>query len=341
MSKWKIRDIEIKNPIVIAPMAGISNSAFRSIALEFGAGLVCTEMISDKAIVYKNKKTLDMTYMEEKEHPLSMQLFGNEIESMVEAALYLDQQTACDIIDINMGCPVTKIVKAGSGSALMKNPERAYEIVKAITSRVKKPVTVKIRSGWDKNNINAVAVAKGLEAAGASMIAVHARTRSQMYEGKADWGIIKDVVDAVSVPVVGNGDIKTKEDALRMQEETGCIGVMIGRAVFGNPWLIKELSSSYEGKKEIAEITNTEKINFIKEHATRLIQLKGENIAVKEMRGHVCWYLSGMPYSNRVKDKVNQITTQKDLFALLEWYNEVLKLEKEELLKCMKSEGFL
>ena len=341
MKSWKIRDIEIKNPLVIAPMAGISNSAFRSIALEFGAGLVCTEMISDKAIVYKNKKTLDMTFMNKEEHPLSMQLFGSEVDSMVKAAIFLDQQTSCDIIDINMGCPVTKIVKAGSGSALMKTPELAYEIVSEIVKSVKKPVSVKIRSGWDHNHINAVSFAQLMEKAGVSMIAVHARTRSQMYEGKADWGIISEVVDAVNIPVVGNGDMKTFNDALKMQEETNCTAIMIGRAVFGNPWLIQELSNYYEGNTKHIQISNNEKIMFILEHAERLIDLKGESVAIKEMRGHVCWYLSGMAFSTRIKDAVNQISTKEELFELLLWYKDILLLGKEQMIEALNTKDLL
>ena len=268
---WKIKDVEIKNQIVLAPMAGICNSSFRKIIKEMGCGLIYAEMVSDKAIFYNNKKTIDMLYMEESERPISQQIFGSDKESFVKAAKYIEEHMKPDIIDINMGCPVPKVaVKSQAGAALLKNPEKIKEIVKAVVDAVDIPVTVKIRSGWDMNHINAVEVAKICEEAGASAICIHGRTRSQGYSGTVDLNIIKQVKEAVSIPVIGNGDIKTIKDAERMLKETGVDAIMIGRGVLGNPWLIKQLDKYLNEGIIIPGPTDTERIDMAIRHLKNL-----------------------------------------------------------------------
>lgn len=321
---WKIRDIEIENAIVIAPMAGITNPAFRSICKEFGAGLIYTEMVSDKAICYSNVKTISMTAVNEDEHPLTMQLFGHDLESMVQAAIYLDTQTNCDIIDINMGCPVNKIIKNFAGSALMKEPEHAALLVSEIVKHVKKPVTVKMRIGWDLDSINAVSFAKAMEAAGASALAVHGRTRKQMYEGKADWSHIKAVKEAVKIPVMGNGDVTSAALAKQMLDETGCDAVMIGRGVLGDPWLIKQVDTYLRTGEVEATSDVDEKFALARSHAKSLCELKGENVGIKEMRGHAAWYMKGLKHSHRVKDCISQMTSYEEFDIILKNYKESL-----------------
>ena len=320
---WKIRDLEIANPVVIAPMAGISNAAFRTIAHEFGAGLIYTEMISDKAICYSNKKTMEMTQLAPNEHPIAMQLFGHEEASMIQAAQVLDK-TDCDVIDINMGCPVPKVVNSGSGSAMMKDPEATYQLMRKIIAAVQKPVTAKIRLGWDHSSINVLEMAQGLEAAGVSALAVHGRTRSQLYEGQADWSWIKQVKEKVSIPVIGNGDIRSVEEAMARMEETHVDAIMIGRGVLGNPWLIRDLVHAFTKTGEIMPVSDQEKFEIALEHARRLCALKGERVGMKEMRGHACWYIQGIPYSNRMKDRINQMTAYAELETLLHQYEEAL-----------------
>ena len=316
--KWKIKDIKIENQVVLAPMAGISNSAYRKICKEMGAGLVFAEMVSDKAIVYNNKKTIDMLYMEDCERPLAQQIFGTDVDSFVEAAKYIEKNMKPDIIDINMGCPVPKVaVRAQAGSALLKNPDKIYEVVKAVVESVSVPVTVKIRSGWDNNHINAVEVAKVIEKAGASAITVHPRTRSQGYSGKADWSIIKEVKDNVSIPVIGNGDIKTSADAKRMLEETGCDAIMIGRGVLGNPWLIKNILLSLDDKEEFIPSID-DRIEMIKKHINYLLEFKSEKQVSLEIRTHIGWYLKGIKNSNEVKNKIFKTTNINDIINLLE-----------------------
>lgn len=316
---WKIGNVEIKNKVVLAPMAGICDNAYRTIVKEMGAGLICAEMVSDKAIYYNSKKTIDMLYMSEEERPISQQIFGSDIDSFVYAAKYIEKNMKPDIIDINMGCPVPKVaLRAQAGSALLKNPEKVYEIVKAVVETVNVPVTVKIRSGWDSNNINAVQIAKLIEKAGASAITIHARTRAQGYSGKADWNIIKQVKENVNIPVIGNGDIKTCYDAKRMIEETNCDAVMIGRGCIGNPWLIKETVEYLENNKVITKPTSLDRINMILEHLDRLIKTKSEKQALLEIRTHIGYYLKTVPNSSELKNNIFKTKDINELKKLLE-----------------------
>lgn len=333
---FKIGNIEIKNKVTVAPMAGVSNIAFRTIVKEFGAGLIYAEMVSDKALGFRNEKTMRMIKVVPEERPLSMQVFGGDIDSIVEGAIIIDNESDCDIIDINLGCPVTKIVKNDAGAKLLLDPPKIYEIVKAVVANVKKPVTVKMRIGWDSDNINAVEIAKLCEKAGAKAIAVHGRTRKQMYSGEADWNIIKQVKDSVSVPVIGNGDIRTPEDAKRMIDMTGCDAVMIGRALLGNPWLVKQTVDFLETGTYQKHISNEVKLNAVIEHMDRLVELKGEKNALLEMRSHASWYIKGMRGATFVKREISQIKHCTDLHDLMNKYNEYLENDIEDRTEYFK-----
>ncbi len=318
--KWKIGNVEIENQLVLAPMAGITNEAFRSICKEMGAGLVVCEMISDKALSFHNAKTIKMTGVSQNEHPLSMQIFGADKETLVYAAKWIYENTDADIIDINMGCPVNKVAKrAGAGSSLLRDPNKVYEITKAVVEATPLPVTVKIRIGWDENNINAVENAKMIEKAGACAIAVHGRTRAQMYSGHANLDVIKDVVEAVNIPVVGNGDIVDGPSALHMLEYTGCKAIMIGRGALGNPWIFKEINAYFAGE-EFKRPSKEEIYNMIVDQYKRLLKLKGERLALLEMRSHVGWYLKGMQGSAQIKNKANQALSFEEVKKILKEY---------------------
>ena len=320
---FKIGNVEIKNNVVLAPMAGISNSAYRTIIKEMGAGLIVAEMVSDKAIMYGSKKTIDMLYMTEYERPISQQIFGSNKESFVIAAKFVYENMRPDIIDINMGCPVPKVaIGAQAGSALLKNPEKVYEIVKAVVESVPIPVTVKIRSGWDESSINAVEIAKVIENAGASAITVHPRTRSQGYSGKANWDIIKRVKESVNIPVIGNGDITSCYDAKKMIEETNCDFVMIGRGSLGNPWLIKECVDYLEYGIEPKEVTFSEKIDMIKKHLELLRKTKNDKLALLEIRTHIAYYLKGLKNSSEIKNMIFKTKTFEEIEDILNKYKE-------------------
>ena len=320
--EWYIGNVKIDNQIVLAPMAGISNSAYRRICKEMGCGLIYAEMVSDKAITFGNQKTLDMLYMTDEERPIAQQIFGTDVESFVYAAKYIEKEMKPDIIDINMGCPVPKVaVRAQAGSALLKNPKKIFDIVSAVVKAVSVPVTVKIRSGWDSNSINAVEVAKVCEKAGASAICIHPRTRSQGYSGKADWNIIKEVKNNVSIPVIGNGDVKTPEDAKRMIEETNCDAVMIGRGVLGNPWLIRN-SINYLNGEELISVSLNDRVDMCLKHLDYLMKLKSEKIACLEIRNHISWYFKGIKGANELKNKVYQTSSIRDIISLLNEFKE-------------------
>lgn len=321
---FKIGNIEIQNPIVLAPMAGICNSAYRRIIKEMGCGLIYAEMVSDKAITYGSKKTIGMLYMTDMERPIAQQIFGSDKDSFVTAAKYIYDNMHPDIIDINMGCPVPKVaLRAQAGSALLKDPIKVFDIVSSVVKAVPVPVTVKIRSGWDQNHINAVEIAKVVEQAGAKAIAVHGRTRSQGYSGKADWNIIKQVKQAVTIPVIGNGDVRSCYDAKKMLDETGCDAVMIGRGVLGNPWLIKECIDYIENGKIPKKVSIDEKYDMILYHIHLLEQQKNEKVANLEMRTHIAYYLKGVPGASELKQKVFQTKNLTELKNLIKEYKEV------------------
>ena len=324
--KWKIGNVELENQVVLAPMAGICDSAFRRIAKSMGCGLIETEMVSDKAIMYENTRTHEMLYMTDAERPISQQIFGAEVESFRIAAKYICENMNPDIIDINMGCPVPKVaVRSQAGSALLKNPPKIGEIVEAVTESVNVPVTAKIRSGWDSHSINALEVAGIIEDAGASAITVHPRTREQRYGENADWSIIKDVKDSVNIPVIGNGDIWTCYDAKKMIDETGCDAIMIGRGVLGNPWLIRQCIDYLDDGIEPEEITLEEKLDMIRKHAELLSEIRPEKVAMHKMRTHTAYYLKGHWRSSEIKPKIFKMNTKEELFNLLDEYVELIK----------------
>ena len=325
-----IGDVKINGCIVVAPMAGISNMTFRRICKSMGASLVVAEMVSDKAITFGNEKTFELLKMNEDERPISQQIFGSDISSFVEAAKIVEKKMHPDIIDINMGCPVPKVaIKNQAGSALLKNPEKVGQIVKAVVESVRVPVTVKIRSGWDANSINAVEIAKICEKNGASAITIHARTRAQGYSGKADWSIIKKVVEAVSIPVIGNGDILSCYDAKRMLEETKCSAVMIGRGLLGNPWLIKECVDYLENGTQPRTINYDEKLDMMEYHLNKLCEDKSEKAAVLEMRMHLLNYLKGMPDASNTKNLVCKGKSKEEIINILEKYRNQIKTCKD------------
>ena len=316
MERLQIGNVTLENNLILAPMAGVTDLPFRILCKEQGAGLICMEMVSAKAILYKNKNTEELMTIDEREHPVSLQLFGSDPQVMSEIAKQIEDRPF-DILDINMGCPVPKVVNNGDGSALMKDPILAGKIIEQTVKAIKKPVTVKIRKGFDEEHVNAVEMAHIAEESGAAAIAVHGRTREQYYSGKADWDIIRQVKAAVSIPVIGNGDVTTGEQAIRMREETGCDGVMIGRGAQGNPWIFRELLE-YEKTGKLPERPSPEVIReTMLRHARLQMEYKGDFIGIREMRKHVAWYTKGMKGSSKLRDEINRTESYEELEALL------------------------
>lgn len=321
----KIGNIQLNTNVLLAPMAGVTDITYRTICKEMGAGLVYTEMVSAKGLYYKDIKTAQLMKINQKNRPVSLQIFGSDADIMAYVVEnYINQRDDIDIVDINMGCPAPKIVKNGDGSALMKNPALAGEIINKVKKCSAKPVTVKIRAGWDSKNINAVEFAKVLEYNGADMIAVHGRTREQFYTGTADYSIIREVKQSVDIPVVGNGDIYSPQDALKMISETDCDAVMIGRGILGNPWLIMNTAKALSGNFDFYEPSLTERIEMIKRHVSMLVNELDEKIAILEMRKFAAWYMKGMKNSSETRASINKITKAEDLYNVLNRYLETI-----------------
>ena len=321
LKKLKIGNVELRNNILLAPMAGITDLPFRLICEKYGAGLTCTEMVSSKGIFYNDSKTKLLLNVEGEQRPVSAQIFGSNIETMKYAAEYVSN--IADIVDINFGCPAPKIVKNGDGSKILLDLDLMENIAKSVVEGSKVPVTAKIRKGWDNDHIVAIEAAKRLERAGVSAITIHGRTREEYYSGKADWDIIKQVKQNVSIPVIGNGDITSKEEALKMFEETGVDGIMIGRASIGNPWIFEQIINFLGGKKERL-ITNKEKLEIIIKHINLEVEAKGENVAVKEMRKHLTYYVKGTKDASKIRVKINSIEKKDELVnCLQEYFNNI------------------
>ena len=329
----KIGSLTLDNRIIVGPMAGISNYSFRSILKQFGPALIYSEMISDKAICFNNKKTLLMCEVQKEEKPIALQLFGHDVETMVKAAKYMDEKTDCDTIDINMGCPVPKVCRNNGGSSLMLDEDYAAELVSEIVKNIKKPLTVKVRAGWDHQHINVVSLSEKLSKTGIAAIAVHPRTRAQYYSGHSDWDLIRQVKEKVDIPVIGNGDILSIEDYLKMKQDTNCDFFMVSRGTLGDPWLIERLVHYDKYTEVLEKPSELEKLDQCLQHGQRLVALKGEKIGIKEMRGHACWYINGLPYANKVKAKINFMDTYEQFEKIIEDYRTmIIKDDFSELL---------
>ncbi|MCC0663260.1 tRNA dihydrouridine synthase DusB [Clostridioides sp. ZZV15-6597] len=317
----KVGNLELKNKVFLSPMAGVTDLPFRLICKEQECGLLYTEMINGKALCYDDENTKKMLKIEKEEHPVAVQIFGSEPDFMGRAAEIMNEYPN-EILDINMGCPAPKVVKNGDGSALMKNPKLAEQVLKAVVKNSKKPVTLKIRKGWDDNNINAVEIAKMAEACGINALAIHGRTREQYYTGKADWDIIADIKKNLNIPVIGNGDVFTIEDSINMLDKTGCDAIMIGRGAQGNPWIFKRINHYMNTGEILPEPTLNEKISTAIKHLKLAVEEHGEYVAVREMRKHIAWYLKGLRNSARLRDEINKIEDYQEVVSKLEYYME-------------------